>query len=102
MKGAAFLAGPVRGRVDVGTSGTAWQSLAGLPCPRVYGYHGRDFDLVSGVLVGAGPTGDAPGAVLVARLPDEAYYRGTDPSLLARCASLHGTSLPWRLQYRGD
>lgn len=102
MKGAAFFAGPVRGRVDLGTGGGAWQSLAGLPCPRVFGFHGRNFDDVTGVLIGAGPTGDAAGAVLVARLPGEKYFGGTDPSLLARCASLHGTAAPWRLQYRGD
>lgn len=102
MKGAAFTAGPVRGRMDIGTGGSAWQSLAGLPCPRVYGYHGRDFDAVVGIYVGAGPDGDAAGAVLVQRLPGEPYFVGLDPSLLARCASLHGTSLPWRLQYRGD
>lgn len=102
MKGAAFIAGPVRGRVDIGTGGSAWQSLAGLPCPRVYGFHGRSFDDVTGVLVGAGPDGDAAGAVLVQRRPGERYFDGTDPSLLQRCASLHGTSRPWRLQYRGD
>lgn len=102
MKGRAFYAGPVRGRIDIGTGGSAWQSLEGFSCPRVFGYHGRSFDDVVAVLVNAGPDGNAAGAVLVARLPDEAYYRGTDPSLLARCASLHGTAAPWRLQYRGD
>lgn len=102
MKGAAFTAGPTRGRIDIGTGGSAWQSLEGLPCPRVFGFHGRSFDDVTGVLVGAGATGDAPGAVLVQRLPGERYFVGTAASLLQRCASLHGTAAPWRLQYRGD
>jgi hypothetical protein len=100
MRGAAYRAGPVRGRIDIGTGGAAWQSLEGLPCPRVFGFAGRNFDDITGVLVGAGPDGDAPGAVLVQRLPAEAYFDGVAPSLLQRCAALHGTLAPWRLQYR--
>lgn len=102
MRGAAFLAGPVRGRIDIGTGGSAWQSLAGLPCPRIFGFHGRSFDDVTGILINAGPDGNAAGAVLVARLPGEKYFDGAGASLLQRCASLRGTSAPWRLQYRDD
>lgn len=73
---------------------SAWapRSDMGLgTCPVIYGDHNRDHDDVIAVEVSG---------ARVDRLPSEAYYCGNAPSLVVRVATLHGTDVEFRLQYR--
>ena len=95
--------------------GQGWQTLEGHPSPTIYGDITRDFDRdCVGVHVGVtalqtnrhanahavADHANGRDAVFVERLPGEQFYSGLAPSLVQRVASLHGTGLPWRLEYR--